>query len=89
MHGSRGTRKSMATTNGSCMICSMEARDIEARLLAHYGIRVDSEMSGYVVRQLQQAGTALRELPVIGGEAKTGSPRRLMIDPMMLQQPAP
>jgi hypothetical protein len=67
----------------------MEARDIEARLLAHYGIRVDSEMSGYVVRQLQQAGTALRELPVIGGEAKTGSPRRLMIDPMMLQKPAP
>ena len=70
------------------MICSMEARDVEARLLATYGIRVNPEMSTYVARRLQQAGAALRELPVIGGEARTGAPRRLMIDPRAFQQPA-
>ena len=77
----------MATKNGFCMICSMEARDIEARLLSHYGIRVDPEMSDYVARKLRQAGAALRELPVIGGEARTGAPRRLMIDTATLQHP--
>ena len=70
------------------MICSMEAWDIEARLLSTYGIRVKPEMSGYVARRLQQAGAAPRELPVIGGEARTGAPRRLMIDPATLQQSA-
>ena len=70
------------------MICGMEAREIEARLLTTYGIRVKPEMSGYVARRLQQAGQALRELPVIGGEARTGAPRRLMIDPKVFVQPA-
>jgi hypothetical protein len=70
------------------MICSMEARDIEARLLSQYGIRVDPEMQQYVARKLQQAGSALRQLPVIGGEARTGLPRRVMVDLKTFQTPA-
>ena len=70
------------------MICRMEARDVEARLLEAYGIRVEPEMSKYVARQLQLAGRALHEVAVIGAEAKTGAPRRIMIDPAALQPPA-
>ena len=69
------------------MICGMEARDIEAQLLQLYGIRVDPQTSDYVLRQLANAGRALRELPVIGGEARTGAPLRLVIDPTSLRQP--
>jgi hypothetical protein len=81
------------------MICRMGTRDdqsgkaphalIEARLLEAYGIRVEPEMSRYIARQLEQAGKALREVAVIGGEAKTGAPRRMMIDPATLQPARP
>jgi hypothetical protein len=66
----------------------MEARDIEARLLSAYGLRIDPEMSGYVARRLRQAGKAMGELAVIGGEARTGAPQRIMIDPKTFQAPA-
>ena len=66
----------------------MEAREIERRLLEHYGIRVDAEMTRYVARRLTPASRALRELPVIGGAARTGRPLRVMIDPAAMQQAA-
>jgi hypothetical protein len=53
-------------------------------VLASYGIRVDPEMGRYVLKQLEQAGAALRELPVIGGDAKTGAPVRILVDPSRL-----
>jgi len=68
----------------------MELSDVQKRLLDFYGIRVEPEMGRYVLRRLQQAGGALRELPVIGGNARTGVPVRMMIDPAALEHaPSP
>ena len=64
----------------------MDGEEIRKRVLEAYGIRVEPEMSEYVLRRLRQAGTALRELPVIGGEARTGMPVRRTIDLARLQQ---
>ena len=64
----------------------MDREEIRKRMLDAYGIRVEPEMSEYVLRRLHQAGGALRELPVIGGEARTGMPVRRTIDPARLQQ---
>ena len=59
-------------------------------MLESYGLRVEPHMGDYVARRLKQAGDALRELPVIGGEARTGMPIRKMIDLAQLQhQPSP
>ena len=64
----------------------MDADAIRRRMLDAYGIRVEPQMSEYVLRRLTQAGAALRELPVIGGEARTGMPVRMTIDLARLQQ---
>ena len=64
----------------------MDGESIRKRMLDAYGIRVDPHMSEYVLRRLKQAGDALRELPVIGGEARTGMPVRMTIDLARLQQ---
>ena len=65
----------------------MDGEAIRKRMLQAYGIRVDPHMSDYVARRLQQAGDALRELPIIGGEARTGMPIRRIIDLAELQSP--
>ena len=64
----------------------MDADAIRQRMLDAYGIRVEPQMSEYVLRRLTQAGAALRELPVSGGEARTGMPVRMTIDLARLQQ---
>ena len=64
----------------------MDGEEIRKRMLQAYGIRVEPQMSEYVARRLRQAGDALSELPVIGGEARTGIPIRTMIDPAVLRQ---
>ncbi len=64
----------------------MDGEELRKRMLDAYGIRVEPEMSEYVLRRLRQAGNALRELPVIGGEARTGRPVRTMVDLARLQQ---
>ena len=66
----------------------MNEAQVQQRMLEFYGIRVEPEMTRYVLRNLQQAGAALRELPVIGGEARTGIPVRKLIDPSRLAAPA-
>jgi len=60
----------------------LDANDVRKRILEHYGIRVDPEMSAYALRQLQQAGQALRQasFPIMGGDARTGVAVRRMID---------
>ena len=63
----------------------MDGEEIRKRMLESYGIRVEPQMSEYVLRRLKQAGDALRELPVIGGEARTGMPVRTMVDLAKLQ----
>ena len=67
----------------------MEATDLQERILGAYGIVVEPHMAKYVLRRLQQAGGALRELPVIGGNARTGVPVRMLIDPSQVISPAP
>ena len=62
----------------------MTQQEIQQRMLDAYGIRVEPQMSAYVARKLAAAGSALRELPVIGGDAKTGVPVRVMVEPAKL-----
>ena len=66
----------------------MEPADVQRRILDAYGICVEPEMVRYVLRRLEQAGGALRELPVIGGNARTGAPVRMVIDPSRFVPPA-
>lgn len=66
----------------------MDGEEVRKRMLDAYGIRVEPEMSEYVLRRLRQAGSALRELPIIGGEARTGIPVRTIVDLARLQQAA-
>ena len=65
---------------------AVDGEQVRKRMLEAYGIRVEPEMSEYVSRQLRQAGNALRELPIIGGEARTGMPVRTTIDLQRLRQ---
>ena len=63
----------------------MDLSEVQRRLLQHYGLRVEDEMGRYVLRRLTQAGQALADLPVIGGDARTGMPLRIRVSPMSLQ----
>ena len=65
----------------------MEPADLQQRILNAYGVVVEPHMAKYVLRRLEQAGGALRELPVIGGNARTGVPMRLLIDPSRVAAP--
>jgi len=65
----------------------MDEVQIRRRLLEHYGIRVDPEMSKYVLRHLQQARSALAQIPVMGGDARTGIPLRLLVDAAQVARP--
>lgn len=71
------------------MISPVEARDIQQRILDAYGIRVDAETGSYIARQIDQSGRARQKFAVIGGQAKTGEPLRLMIDPAALSAAQP
>jgi hypothetical protein len=64
----------------------MDGDEIRKRMLEAYGIRVEPQMCEYVLRRLRQAGAALRELPVIGGDARTGMPVRAVVEVAKLQQ---
>ena len=57
----------------------MDLTEVRRRLLQHYGLRVEDEMGRYVLGRLTQAGQALAELPVIGGDARTGMPLRISV----------
>ena len=67
----------------------MDGEAIRQKMLESYGLRVEPHMSDYVARRLKQAGVALRELPVIGGEARTGMPIRKMINLAQFQSSPP
>jgi hypothetical protein len=66
----------------------VDRSEIERRMLSAYGVRVEPAMSEYIARRLAAAGAALRELPVIGGDARTGLPTRVVVDPSRLTAPA-
>ena len=59
--------------------------EIAKRLLQRYQLRVEPHMLDYLSRQLQSRGG---EVPIIGGESRTGVPKRLMIDPQQLASDA-
>jgi hypothetical protein len=52
-------------------------------MLAQFGIRIEPKMSQYVLEQLEQAaaeqGPADVSFPVMGGDARTGTPVRRVI----------
>lgn len=66
----------------------MDTAELQRRVLERHGIRVEPAMGEYVLRRLSQAGAALRELPIIGGDARTGLPIRATIDATALLHPA-
>ena len=63
----------------------MDLSELQRRLLQHYGLRVEDEMGRYVLRRLTLAGQALAELPVIGGDARTGMPLRISVSSTSLR----
>jgi hypothetical protein len=64
----------------------MDAEQVRKRMLDAYGVRVEPQMSEYVIRRMDQ--DALASMPIIGGDAKTGVPVRMSIDPAKLAQPS-
>lgn len=60
-------------------------QDSELRLLVRdrLGIRIEPEMCKYVLRR---AADSDQPLAVIGGDARTGVPRREILDPRALRQ---
>jgi len=61
---------------------TVKLNDLQQRLLDQYGLRVEPAMAQYVLRRLA-AGDA-GKVPVIGGDARTGTPMRTLIDPARL-----
>ena len=56
----------------------MDAGEVRTRMLAQFGIRIEPEMSAYVLRQLENS-SASASFPVMGGDARTGVPVRRFI----------
>ena len=55
----------------------MDAGEVRRRMLAQFGSRIEPEMGLYVLRQLEtRAGDTF---PVMGGDARTGTPVRRVI----------
>ena len=56
----------------------MHAGQMRTRILAQFGIRIEPEMSEYVLRQLDNPA-ADASFPIMGGDARTGVPVRRFI----------
>ena len=54
----------------------MDEREIRRRLLAQFGIRIEPHMSRYVLGRL---GAGDSDVPVMGGDARTGVPLRTVV----------
>ena len=59
----------------------MSESEMEAIVLKQHGLRIESQMRQYVLERLASASGPF---PIIGGDARTGVPRRQMIDPKSL-----
>ena len=57
----------------------MDAGEVRTRMLAQFGIRIEPRMSEYVLRQLANGPSAAASFPVMGGDARTGTPVRRYI----------
>ncbi len=58
----------------------MDTPAIQRALLSQYGLRIDPAMGEYVAKNL----SAATPFPVIGGDARTGIPSRINIDPVLI-----
>ena len=68
----------------------MKATEVQQALLKEYGIRVEPEMSQYVLRRLNaNAAPGRAAFAVMGGDARTGIPLRQLIDPEKLAAASP
>ena len=63
----------------------MEELDLQSLVLNHYGLRLEPEMIRYATRRLQ----SLEQVDVIGGDSRTGVPRRQMIGRAILSSQLP
>lgn len=63
----------------------MSDAELQELFLHRLGLRVEPRMRQYAARQLGQAGP----FPVMGGDARTGVPRRTLVDPRLLAPPPP
>ena len=54
----------------------MDEREIRRRLIAQFGIRIEPEMSRYVLGRLNSGADTI---PVMGGDARTGVAVRTML----------
>jgi hypothetical protein len=64
------------------MAGSRQVRELESTVLSSSGLRIGPEMAKYIQRHV--AGNKDTILPVIGGDARTGVPRREMIQTQIL-----
>jgi hypothetical protein len=55
-------------------------QQVQEALLKQYNIRVAAPMAEYVVKKMRDASGVSAQLPVIGGEARTGVPVRMLVD---------
>ena len=55
----------------------MDEREIRRRLIAQFGIRIEPHMSRYVLGRIRSGAG---NIPVMGGDARTGVPLRTMVN---------
>ena len=65
----------------------MSPEEVQRAMLDRFGIRVQPEMSRYILAHLQKSATA--EIPVMGSHARTGVPVRQHIPLGALQEQPP
>lgn len=66
----------------------MDTTELQKRLLGHYGIWIESQMSGYVLKRLNENTPAASScgIPIIGGNARTGVPVRQIVEARLLAE---
>jgi hypothetical protein len=63
----------------------LQESDLRLFLRQHLRLRIEPEMCKYLLRR---AADSDRPIAVIGGDARSGVPRREMLDPCLLRQGA-
>jgi hypothetical protein len=60
---------------------TVEESELRSLIRDRLGLRVEPEMSRYVLRRI---GESNQPIAVIGSDARTGTPRRQIVDPRLL-----
>jgi len=59
------------------------AAEVQRHFLHHLNLRIGPETAAYVLRRLD-ANPSASAIPVIGGNARTGVPVRVLVDPSQI-----